>query len=125
MEEFVKTWGPMLLAAAAFAWNVRLHFSGARKDELAKLDGRIAKVADDLAQEKTDGQQSRQQVAVRLGQFEAKLDQVPNRDSVHQLALQLAEIAGDVKAQGATLTAVAHTTSRWDEFMIANSGHSK
>lgn len=118
MAEFLQLWGGHLIAAAVFLWTIAVYYRGARKEELEALRQDIDKQKADLAEHKEDGTTSRAALSERLGQVELKLQQMPDKESVHQLALAVTEIRGDIRTQGETMKAVAATASRVEEFLL-------
>jgi hypothetical protein len=116
--EFLRQWLPIGIAIAVFIWNVRLHFAGARKEELTRLGERIDAVAGELGAHKEAGQTSRSDLATRLGQVEVTLAQLPSKDLVHELSLGQSDMRGDIKEIVARLTAVAETSRRVENFLL-------
>lgn len=127
--EDLRLWLPLGIAAAALLWNVRLHFFGVRKTELdalrAKIDGvatsanaATAAVGKELDDFKEAGNSHRAEIRERLGQVEQTLKAMPTSESVHQLALAVTEIRGDIRAQGETMKSVAATARRVEEFLL-------
>jgi predicted nuclease with TOPRIM domain len=100
-------WLTLVLAFGMAIWNVRLHFAGARKEQLDKLEDRIKTV-------ETENATLREKVS----QIDTILKQLPDRDSVHDLALKLSEIAGDMKAMRERVNAIGNTTERMDQYLI-------
>lgn len=109
-------------SVAMFLLALYMYRAGARKEETATLSHRIDAVAGDLAEHKTHGQASRQNISDRLSQVESTLETMPRQATVHELALNVESMRGDIREQGATLKAVAATASRIDDYLRNGSG---
>jgi ribosomal protein S15P/S13E len=110
------------LSAGGGVWSVYVYFAAARKEETAKLNKRIDDLADELEQHRKDGIASRADLRERMVQVEAWLKDMPDKETVHQLALAVSDMRGDVKALTESLKSVAHSTRRTEEFLLAK-GH--
>lgn len=128
MDE-LRLWLPIAIAILVFVWNLRLHFSGVRKDEFTKLGSEIKAVAStnsaaiaavraEIEEHKEAGDASRAELRERMVQLEKTLEQMPSKDSVHQLALAVTEIRGAINAQGETMKAIGATASRVETFLL-------
>lgn len=109
---------PILISAGALAWTIGSARSKAQKEELQRLERRIEGVEAATAEDREDGHKSRAAVQLKLAEIEAKVSQMPDRDTVHSLALAVADIRGDLKAQGETLKAVAASNQRVESFLL-------
>lgn len=114
--------GSIAAAVAALGWSLLQYRLGARKAELTALDGKIATVAADLREHKEAGQDSRSKLDARLAQVEVRLEQLPDKDSVHRLDIAVTEIRGKIDTQGEALKAVGATASRVEEFLLKAAG---
>lgn len=121
----ILRFGSIAVAGAAFGWSVLQYRLGARKAELDAVNRRIdgvaktvGDVAGELQEHKEAGQSSRAELAGRLGNVEAALQHLPDKDSVHRLDLAVTEIRGKIDTQGETLKAVGATASRVEEFLL-------
>lgn len=117
MQELLPWIGP-LAAIASVAWGVIVYLITARKAEIAALGKQIALLKVELDAHKDAGTSSREELRTRLIEVEQTLKQMPNRQSVHELALAVVEIRGDLKAQGETMKSVAATAKRVEEFLL-------
>ena len=94
--------GGLIVSLVAIGVSIAVYRAGARrkeldalKDDIKSVDDRTGKavgeVAHDLVQHKEAGQDSRAELRERLVLVEQHLAQMPDRDSVHKLALDVTE----------------------------------
>lgn len=116
---------PILISGSALVWSMLQYRLGARKAELTELRNEIAAVERELSEHKSAGQDSRAELDHRLAQVEVRLDQLPDKDSLHKLALEISDIKGSVNTQAAELKGVTATARRIEEFLIDNARSGK
>jgi uncharacterized coiled-coil protein SlyX len=97
---------PILISITALSVTIGIFRAGARKDALEKLSARIDAVDKLREADTADGRGSREKVAERLTAVEQTLAHMPDKDTVHKLAIDVTEIRGDLKAQGKSMEAV-------------------
>lgn len=109
--EIGRQWLATLIAIGALVFGIWQRFASARKEELTKLEKRIA-----------DVETENRALHETVGKLQQMLKQLPDRDSVHDLALQLKEIAGDMKAMRERVNAIGNITERMDQYLMT-AGH--
>lgn len=109
-------------ALAMLGWNVWLHKDRVRKAELKKQDGRMDGIEQKLDAHIDKGRESRNELRDRLRLVETRLENMPDKESVHQLALGQERMSGDIKTHGAQLTAVAASVKRVEEYLLKTGG---
>jgi len=125
--------GGLIVSLVAIGVSIAVYRAGARRKELDALKEDIKDVADetgkavgavahDLAEHKDAGQNSRAELRERLVMVEQHLAQMPDRDLVHKLALDVTEIRGAINTQGEALKGVAATSRRVEEFLLQRGG---
>lgn len=110
--------GGLVLGLGSIAWSIAVWRMGASKAVTEKLSARIDACEAKMTADANAGQVSRAQIGERLVVIEAAFSQVPDKDSVHKLALDVSEIRGDMKAMGESLKGVAATGRRVEEFLL-------
>lgn len=100
MEE-LRLWLPSLIATAALLWTVISAMRGARRSEVAGIDGRLSAAEKQLVEH--DG---------RLAAQSQLLAGMPGRDDLHDVRLVLSELRGDMKEMRATQVAAAELHRR-------------
>lgn len=122
-----------VVSLVAIGVSVAVYRAGARRKELDllktdieavadKAEGAVKTVAQDLASHKEAGQDSRIELRERLIMVEQHLAQMPDRDLVHKLALDVTEIRGSINTQGEALKGVAATGRRVEEYLLQRGG---
>ena len=79
----------------------------------AKLTARSAKDLDELRREQDEEKK-------RLASIEAKLEQMPRAESVHELRVDVARIEGALAVIGERLKPVAQVTERLQDWLLEN-----
>ena len=109
----------LVIALGSTGVTIALYRASARRKELDALGQKIAVVAADLAVHKEAGQDSRAALSERLGHVEQTLTQLPDRETVHNLALGQSDMRGDIKAMAEKLLAIGATASRVESFLLS------
>ncbi len=112
----------LAVSAGGGLWSIYVYFAAARKEEIAKLNKRIDSLAEELENHREDGIASRADLRERMVKVEAWLKDMPDKETVHQLALAVSDMRGDVKALAESVKSVAHSTRRTEEFLLTK-GH--
>lgn len=116
--EFLIKAGPMLIAAAALAWNIIVWRWSARKEETKELRSYIDAVSKQLNEHVLDGTQSRQDIASRLTAIEGELRHMPTAEAYQRNEVALAELNGHIAVLSERLKPVSAISDRLQEFLL-------
>ena len=86
-----------------------------RKD----VDGRLERANERF----TEGARRMDRIDGRLTNLETTVEAMPGKDDVHSLQMTLAEMRGDLKAQNATLLAMAESLKRTESIVTRHEDH--
>ena len=109
----------VIIDAAQFLFTIGVlvftFFATRRKDVDTRLD---------QANERfTEGSRRMDRIDSRVTGLERTIEALPGKDDVHALTLTLAEVRGDLKAQNATLDAMAESLKRTENIVTRHEDH--
>lgn len=121
VEEELRLWAPILIAVAAFVWNIGIYRASVRKDELAKVHERVDEVKRDLARHQEEGSASRTAIAERLTHIEGTLQHMPDAASSQRMEVAITQLQGQLAVLAERLGPVVATSERLQEFLLERS----